>query len=328
MRVKHFVILSSLILGGCNSDPRSEPSAMATSAKEDKQVQIDEVQRRIVDRSRALVKLTTELTEDANDSANIYAQEVQMRLQKEQAGLIARNGLIYSGGAAGARAQVSDEEGARNRAVSSLKRAQRILEAALALSNKSTDLQKEINGFEAGESLSAILELDADVIARYAALIPQIETLRASRHTEDRRTALLEVAKEIERSVGTLNGLADGQSRLTFPSSDKIANAAAPSLEDPNANEATGRNAASEKSAETLAALPVWTAAETRKINAWFAENSRCRGGSGDDPETEKACESREGLMDGLHDQGICYGMENQSGAEMDFHRCQKGSLK
>jgi len=53
-----------------------------------------------------------------------------------------------------------------------------------------------------------------------------------------------------------------------------------------------------------------------------------CRGWSGDDPHTDEACAVREKTGHLLGRLGWCYGKKGQSGAEMGWHRCGKGSYR
>jgi hypothetical protein len=54
--------------------------------------------------------------------------------------------------------------------------------------------------------------------------------------------------------------------------------------------------------------------------------NSRCRGGSGDNPMTWKYCDERDALSKEIIKKGWCYGEVNQSGSEMEWHRCNERS--
>ena len=56
------------------------------------------------------------------------------------------------------------------------------------------------------------------------------------------------------------------------------------------------------------------------------AYDARCRGGSGDDPETWQACGARDYIYWLLGTQGLCYGKEGQAGFEMRWHLCEAGS--
>jgi len=56
--------------------------------------------------------------------------------------------------------------------------------------------------------------------------------------------------------------------------------------------------------------------------------NELCRGGSGDRPETEIACQVRDDLVRRLRDVGWCYGEVGQAGYQMQWHRCNRRSLQ
>ncbi|RCW81960.1 S1C family serine protease [Phyllobacterium bourgognense] len=61
-------------------------------------------------------------------------------------------------------------------------------------------------------------------------------------------------------------------------------------------------------------------------ISTWFDENSKCRGGAGNDPQTDKACARRETLSDNLYSMGWCYGKKHQYGYQMKWHQCTADS--
>lgn len=63
-------------------------------------------------------------------------------------------------------------------------------------------------------------------------------------------------------------------------------------------------------------------------IPRWHKSNERCRGGSGDDPNTEKACIERDGYAGKLHTVDWCYGRENQSGNQYEWHACEATSIR
>lgn len=63
-------------------------------------------------------------------------------------------------------------------------------------------------------------------------------------------------------------------------------------------------------------------------IASYRALNSACRGGSGDDPRTQKACAERDRVVTGLQLAGYCYGRRGQVGAQMSWHRCGLDSLR
>lgn len=59
----------------------------------------------------------------------------------------------------------------------------------------------------------------------------------------------------------------------------------------------------------------------------WAEQNSSCRGGSGDQPETLAACDRREKLDAQLSRLGMCYGREGEFGNETEWHVCGEGSI-
>jgi hypothetical protein len=56
--------------------------------------------------------------------------------------------------------------------------------------------------------------------------------------------------------------------------------------------------------------------------------NGKCRGGSGNDPQTFAACKSRDALVVKLNKLGWCYGKYNQAGFEMSWHQCEANSIR
>ena len=54
--------------------------------------------------------------------------------------------------------------------------------------------------------------------------------------------------------------------------------------------------------------------------------NGLCRGGSGDRPETEIACQVRDDLVRRLREVGWCYGEAGPAGHQMLRHRCNRRS--
>lgn len=78
-----------------------------------------------------------------------------------------------------------------------------------------------------------------------------------------------------------------------------------------------------EKSVGTIASLkPIGM------IGIWHEHNEDCRGGSGDDPNTEKSCNKRYDLGQKLNKLGWCFGKENQSGFEYKWHYCMTNSIR
>jgi hypothetical protein len=63
-------------------------------------------------------------------------------------------------------------------------------------------------------------------------------------------------------------------------------------------------------------------------IASYRALNSACRGGSGDDPRTQRACVERDHAVAALQKAGYCYGRRGQVGAQMSWHRCGADSLR
>lgn len=51
--------------------------------------------------------------------------------------------------------------------------------------------------------------------------------------------------------------------------------------------------------------------------------NEKCRGGSGDSPDTQKACSARDTLGEVLRHAGWCYGEPGQYGYQMKWHKCK-----
>ena len=56
--------------------------------------------------------------------------------------------------------------------------------------------------------------------------------------------------------------------------------------------------------------------------------NSRCRGGSGNDNETWKACGARDYVIFLLFLRGYCLGKEGQANYQMSWHKCEENSSK
>ncbi|RFB96572.1 hypothetical protein B5K08_09425 [Rhizobium leguminosarum bv. trifolii] len=64
----------------------------------------------------------------------------------------------------------------------------------------------------------------------------------------------------------------------------------------------------------------------SRLIAQWGEENGSCRGNSGDDPETWKACERRKAIGAKLDKIGWCYGREGEAGYQHQWHVCGQDS--
>lgn len=59
-------------------------------------------------------------------------------------------------------------------------------------------------------------------------------------------------------------------------------------------------------------------------IAEWTDLNSTCRGGSGDDPKTMKACDAREAVSAKLKNLGWCYGRPGDAGYQRSWILCGK----
>ncbi|RWX40272.1 hypothetical protein E0H93_32180 [Rhizobium leguminosarum bv. viciae] len=64
----------------------------------------------------------------------------------------------------------------------------------------------------------------------------------------------------------------------------------------------------------------------SRLISQWEHENGTCRGSSGDNPETWKACERREAIGAKLDKVGWCYGRKGEAGYQHQWHACDRDS--
>lgn len=60
----------------------------------------------------------------------------------------------------------------------------------------------------------------------------------------------------------------------------------------------------------------------------WHEANGQCRGGSGDDPKTDLACDEREAYSKRLNQLGWCYGKEGEAGYQHKWHRCTRNSVR
>lgn len=63
-------------------------------------------------------------------------------------------------------------------------------------------------------------------------------------------------------------------------------------------------------------------------VTLWHDRNSRCRGGSGDNPQTHIACAERTELDERLAQVGQCYGRNGEAGYQMRWHRCGPNSVR
>ena len=65
------------------------------------------------------------------------------------------------------------------------------------------------------------------------------------------------------------------------------------------------------------------TANSSGMLARWHDQNARCRGGSGDEPTTGRACDEREHTALSLVAAGWCFGRQGEFGYQMEWHRCQ-----
>lgn len=78
-----------------------------------------------------------------------------------------------------------------------------------------------------------------------------------------------------------------------------------------------------------LAPQPAFAAQPNTSIDHWKALNSQCRGGSGDDPATQLACDRRDALTRQLSKAGWCFGRKDDpDAAAYRWHRCTAKSLR
>jgi len=63
-------------------------------------------------------------------------------------------------------------------------------------------------------------------------------------------------------------------------------------------------------------------------LNRWQFLNEGCRGGSGNDEATWRACDAREHTQQSLSAAGWCYGRIGEYGYQMNWHRCGTNSVK
>lgn len=63
-------------------------------------------------------------------------------------------------------------------------------------------------------------------------------------------------------------------------------------------------------------------------VDRWHTLNTRCRGDSGDKPETHKACQQREEMSAQIERLGHCYGKKDQAAYQMEWHRCGNDSVR
>lgn len=61
-------------------------------------------------------------------------------------------------------------------------------------------------------------------------------------------------------------------------------------------------------------------------IDQWRIQNTLCRGGSGDQPDTQRACEKRQEIGRALDNLDWCYGTKDQMAYQMQWHQCRAES--
>ena len=59
-------------------------------------------------------------------------------------------------------------------------------------------------------------------------------------------------------------------------------------------------------------------------IATWGRLNQDCRGGSGSDPATQRACDQRDALYNRIEAAGFCYGENDTYGYEMKWAVCNR----
>lgn len=79
---------------------------------------------------------------------------------------------------------------------------------------------------------------------------------------------------------------------------------------------------------ETGSVIKGQSASPVGMLARWQDQNGKCRGGSGDDSETWKACEARDYTELALRAAGWCYGREGEYGYQMNWHRCGPVSIR
>ena len=74
-------------------------------------------------------------------------------------------------------------------------------------------------------------------------------------------------------------------------------------------------------------AVPVASSSPPKDVALLIAQaetlNDKCRGGSGDDPATEKACGERDAIFRKKKEKNWCWGHDDQIGADRTWERCR-----
>lgn len=84
----------------------------------------------------------------------------------------------------------------------------------------------------------------------------------------------------------------------------------------------TGCMAAPSRVTSTPSSISLVQQAAAVEAQYWDA-NERCRGGSGDRPETWQACEERGRYGARLEGLGWCYGLPGETRSDRTWHRCR-----
>ena len=63
-------------------------------------------------------------------------------------------------------------------------------------------------------------------------------------------------------------------------------------------------------------------------IELWHESNETCRGGSSSNPNTEKACDQRHDLTVKLNNSGWCFGRQDQTNSQYNWHECEENSIR
>jgi hypothetical protein len=87
-------------------------------------------------------------------------------------------------------------------------------------------------------------------------------------------------------------------------------------------------NGAAKKGAPTDSTQEAIPTAVQSLLELWEKQNAKCRGGSGDEPETLRMCDARDETSRRLDKLDYCYGKNGQIGAEMEWHRCGPDSIR
>lgn len=67
---------------------------------------------------------------------------------------------------------------------------------------------------------------------------------------------------------------------------------------------------------------------EKKIVQEWYELNEICRGGSGDERKTLRACDMRDQLYRKMRSMNLCYGKNGQYGYQYRWHHCAPTSLR